>query len=898
MLTPRRRRHRHFKWLPARADTSVQSGARGLFDAAGAGHTILAPNAELAAALFDTVERLHVEAGHDFWPTPRIRDFGSWLRERYGERQRSDASLPRVLSDVEERELWRTAVQGSAAGGEFLEPGGAARSARRARRAMFEYGIPFASLGANPTEETLALINWNRAFEERTRDLGCIASDQLLDATQPDSHNLVWIESPIWRPAARRWLQQHAGAMLRPAPTPEPAQPRRMQAASLDAELAAIAQWVRDGLKSAADFRAWICIPDLNLRRANVEDAFDATLAPQRFSLTAGETARSYAVAGGTPLSRYAPVRVALDALAATAGCVSFEAFSCLLRAPELQSSPADSAAAAALDVILRRRGPHEADLAEWIRMAEAASRAKLAAPVAAISRLNGFRHAIESVQGQHPFSRWVSHWVSALDAGPWAHRSRWSSAEFQAAERFRELLATLATADVSFGSLPAGAAGRILARAARDTAFQPQTGIPPIWVTGQFTDPWLVYDGLWICGTSEDRWPPPLDPIPLLPIPLQRRYGVVAASAAGQMHLAEDLQRRWCFRASRNVFSCAHRAEGRPAAFSPLLPAAPHTEDAACKTQPHWHLAAAGAPRLEACTDERAPPFAAPERMRGVATLRAQSRCAFRGFAETRLLAETLEKPVPGFSMRERGDMLHHALEHIWADLRSSARLGAMAPDALAELVGVCVERAVARQCRRRDPGIRWRRREGPRLAALLNKWLETEGQREPFDVETLEEAVHTARYGGLEFDVRIDRIDRLQGGGRVLIDYKSGIAAADWRGDRPDNPQLPVYAVLQPRDLVAVAYGRVNAGECGFVAEAARGGIFKPQTRPTALEGMPDFGALVALWSQRIERIAGEFAAGHAEVAPTPRACASCDLQTLCRVPAAFGEGEPHDD
>jgi hypothetical protein len=101
-----------------------------------------------------------------------------------------------------------------------------------------------------------------------------------------------------------------------------------------------------------------------------------------------------------------------------------------------------------------------------------------------------------------------------------------------------------------------------------------------------------------------------------------------------------------------------------------------------------------------------------------------------------------------------------------------------------------------------------------------------------------------------------------------------------------------------LQPHDLVAVAYGRVNASECSFVAEAARGGIFKPRSGPTTLEGMPNFGSLVTLWSQRIEKIAAEFAAGHAEVAPTLRACASCDLQSLCRVPAAFDDGEPRND
>jgi RecB family exonuclease len=139
----------------------------------------------------------------------------------------------------------------------------------------------------------------------------------------------------------------------------------------------------------------------------------------------------------------------------------------------------------------------------------------------------------------------------------------------------------------------------------------------------------------------------------------------------------------------------------------------------------------------------------------------------------------------------------------------------------------------------------------------------------------------------------VRIDRIDRLADGARVLMDYKTGAAARDWRGDRPDNPQLPVYALLSPQDLVAVAYAKVNAAECGFVAESERGGIF-PRTRQSDLEGMSAFAELTQVWSRRIERIAGEFAAGHAEVAPTIKACQSCKLQGLCRVPAALEEAD----
>jgi len=130
------------------------------------------------------------------------------------------------------------------------------------------------------------------------------------------------------------------------------------------------------------------------------------------------------------------------------------------------------------------------------------------------------------------------------------------------------------------------------------------------------------------------------------------------------------------------------------------------------------------------------------------------------------------------------------------------------------------------------------------------------------------------------------------------VLIDYKTGAAIADWRGDRPDNPQLPIYALLQPEALVAVAYARVNAADSGFIAEAERRDIFKLGARSSPLEGMPNFAALVGLWAGRVERLAAAFASGRAEVAPTLKACRSCKLQGLCRVPAALEAADDADE
>jgi len=867
----------------------VERVSPALLAAAAAGRTVLAPNTELANALFDAVQRVHRDAGDEVWPTPRVHDYSSWLREQHVQRQLTDAVAPRLLSEVEERELWRMVIDTAHIGKDFLDPAGAARAARRARRTLFEYAIPIEALDAAHSEECAAFLEWNRAFERRCSALGCVSADSLLAHLGSPGGPIDWIESPQWRPAARRWLEQH-GRVLPPQRQID-AGLSIVRAPSPAAELAAIADWAR-GKLAEDGFRAWICVPDLNRRRAEVVDAFDAALAPQRFALRGGLRAAPYAVAGGTPLADYAPVRAALELLAASVGTVAFVQFSALLRAPELQDSDSEAGSAARLDVALRRRASSDADFAGWLDLADRVARGEQMAPAAAVQRLRSAHHVLSQLQGARLFSEWVAVWMGALQIGPWAFSRRWSSIEYQAAERFRELLAALAMGDAVFGTHSRDSAQRILARAARETAFQVQTGVPAIWVSGQLLDPWLDYDGLWVSGCNDEQWPQPVAPVALLPVGVQRQYGVIPASAESQLALAMDLQSRWQKRANQCVFSLSDSGEGSSSMPSPLLPKIVPV-DLTATPQPHWLKMLERAPGLESVWDEQAPPLAGNERTRGVATLRAQSRCAFRGFAETRLDAQPLEQPVPGFNERERGELVHHALQHVWTALGDSNALQTVRADAEQRLIDEAAARAIESVRQRRDPGRRWRLREGVRLRNLLTKWLQLERARAPFVIESLEGRDQIARFGGLEFRVRIDRVDRLLDGARVLIDYKTGAADPDWRGERPDNPQLPVYALLSPQALVAVAYAKVNAAESGFVAESERRDVF-PRTRRSELEGMATFAELVQVWSRRIERIAGEFAAGRAEVAPTIEACKSCKLQGLCRVPAALEEAD----
>jgi len=868
---------------------------------------VLTPTAEHAALLYDAVERAHREAGDLVWSTPRIREFGSWLREQHARRQLGSTAegngvhaiaALRGLSDIEERELWREVVRDSPQADAFLEPAGAALAARRARAVMSAHGIPVTALTDQASDEAQALADWIRRFDHRCRKLGCVGNEALLASFQRTPEPCAWIESPSWQPVARHWLQTHAGAALaNEARREAPVSVTILKADGAAAEVAALAEWAGRGLRSATPTRAWICVPDLLARRDELIDAFDAAVAPQRYALAGSVGHPAYALAGGTPLAEHASVRAALELLALATGVVPFERFSARLRAPEYQGSLLETSRAAALDGLLRSRAPSEQGLPAWLTLAERLAREQGLEPPEVLGRLRAALAALDSLSGEHPLSRWVPTWVAAFEAGPWVHRARWASGEYQAAERLRELLSTLASGDGLYGRRSRLSAERLLAAAARETSFQAQTGIPPIWVSGALVDPWLDFDALWITGLSEDRWPPPAEPVPLLPIGLQRQFGVLAASADTQLVAARELQSRWARRASVLRFSYALASTGaaRAAVASPLLLGAELTAEPG-EPQPHWRHVHAQAPEFESLRDDSAPPLGAGEALRGVASLRAQSHCAFRGFAVTRLRADPLERPEPGFSASERGQLVHGVLELVWGELQSSAALTALAPEALQSLLERGITRALARVCAQRDPGPRWRARERPRLLALLQRWLEVERSRADFVVEGLEPGRDVMALAGLEFSCRIDRIDRLADGARVLIDYKTGAKTRDWCGERPDDPQLPLYGLLYADRLVAVAYAQVNAADCRFIAESERAGVFGPRSEVTALEGAANFQDLLVLWRQRLDRLAADLGRGWAQVAPTPQACERCGLQGLCRIPGGAAALDAH--
>jgi RecB family exonuclease len=183
-------------------------------------------------------------------------------------------------------------------------------------------------------------------------------------------------------------------------------------------------------------------------------------------------------------------------------------------------------------------------------------------------------------------------------------------------------------------------------------------------------------------------------------------------------------------------------------------------------------------------------------------------------------------------------------------------------------------------------------------RLRRLLGPWLEEELARPEFAVKVLEARLPDVKVGPLRLSVRVDRVDETAGGD-VVIDYKTGRAATkDWLSARPDAPQLPLYAVVtEAEQLGGVAFGVLRAGkEMGWKTFAADESVMRKPAKMAA----ETFAVQVEQWRGVLTKLAEQFAAGDARVAPKsfPVTCKHCGQRLLCRVDAAVQQEVDEDE
>lgn len=838
-------------------------------------HTLVLPSARQATLLRRDHIRRQRATGLVAWQAPEYIGFEPWLvRLSLAARcaGRLGAALA-VLGHEQTHTLWREVIgEDSQLAPTQVEA--LARLMREADETVFAHGLApaWASMAGLSNEQALAR-EWYAAFRRRCGELR-VASRTMLGEWCASARD--WIAPDSTSATASRGFE-NAGPVLRTllparaltAQPPISAAPGRHVFNAVDEEFDAAIDWaLRVRAEGTTGTVAIVC--------PNVPTAEGLQRRAQRWlnASPATDTLNSAAVicpAGGTRLASAPLVAHGLLALSAMQRLLPAEAVT-LLESPFLRAWQTESSARAQLAARLQAERLEPLSLMHLSELLHSAGSPVLAAQLAQVQTL------LDGAARRLSMAGWVALFQQALGLLGWPGETGLALQEQAAYEAWQRALDTAAALDVVLPAQTAPAALARLRSVMRGISGAEAIAPDAIEILSVEDASVLRPVRAWMLSLHDAAWPSATSQNPLLPAELLRRAAVPGTDFAADARHAEACLATIIAHAQEAVLSYAVRDGETPLRPSGAVDWSLKTSVAVPSLPGRWRQQVANAV-LEPRPPDPPMPLEQHQRQRGGAELLAdQAACAFKAYARYRLHAQHLDDATPGLDSRERGQLVHEVLASVWTALADSRRAAALAPMEMDELISSAVD-SVLRD--RRGLGARELALEHQRLRSLAHASVTKDLTRPPFAVQAIE-AEQTLVLEGLALRLRPDRIDRLDSGACVILDYKTGtVKRADWSLPRPRAPQLLAYALATPPGALAgIAFAQVQAKGCKIVSE--------PSTLSDAPDVIATLDVLREAWRVELSRLAREFVAGVASVDPRKQeeTCQLCDLQLLCRI------------
>ena len=912
------------------------------------GWTVVTANQRAARTLHREFD-LHQRAlGHTHWEPPAILAWDTWLTSIWRSLLLDGRASDLLLNSTQEHTLWRDLIAADNA------PDGATLSLRPidalaelaadAWLLLHNYRARRRLLASVANADTRAFARWAGEFERR-----CARAQFLTEAQLPETLRAVFADNLLTPPTGLLLIGfdsitpaqtalldaiRAAGSVVEELEhTSAIPSLTLMDASDQRTELAACARWLRTRLTEQPSSRIAVIVPDLENARAEIDRVFRQTLAPELNDIAAPTDSGPYEFSLGVPLARTPMIAAALDILRWATGPLALDRVSALLLSPHFAagSSASEYLARAEFDAFVLRRQHLLQPQSSLNDIHTLASNPKHSSNLTnLLYYLSALCELLPRIdRAERSYADWAAAFHELLDAAGWT-TSRDSSSEFQTRRKWDDALDELARLDFDSASVSCSDGPRVsftdalsaLVRIASQTLFAPETRHAPIQIMGPLESAGSGFDALWFLGADDLAWPARPAPNPLLSWLLQREFAMPGTDPAYDTAHARRITLRIAASAPTVLFSYAKQSAEEGAQRPSPVVTGLTTAGIALERRSADEIAppdpAPATIQLEPILDE-APIPPPPDRVLqgGASILAAQAACGFRAFAEKRLFSTSLEPAPLGLDLRERGSLVHSVLEGFWAKVETQAALKLLTPAERITLLHQSIDAAFARHHARPASGwpSAYLNTERQRLLKLLGPWLDYEaGKRPPFTVQSREESLNDVQIGPLRLDIRIDRVDLALGegdsgqpSGEIILDYKTGAARpADWLGERPDEPQLPLYAVVSSATavgkdappLAAIAFASVRPGkDMGLLGYQSRDGILPKAAKLKA----DSLQAQVREWREVLTALAEDFYSGRANVDPKnyPKTCTHCDQRLLCRLdPATLNANSLDDD
>lgn len=918
---------------------------------------ILTPNKRLASELHKEHGLLQKQSGKKIWQSILIMPLTSWLLNLWQEISSNQLNYdieikPSLLTTNQEQLIWQKIISNSQYNDNLINIRWLAQNTQQAWNLIHTGQIPIIELHKYNSETTITLNEWINQFIAYCKKNNFISLVQLPNVLCKiiTRNNLPKIQHNHWILVGFDQISPQINAFLKafeaydykieyldPNQTSEIKNRVRITFDNLQEEILSMARWAKQLYTQNPNKRIACVVPKLTSYRDQIEHIFQEVFSnPAEFNISLGK-----------PLIAYSNIKTALKLIKiAFNNQITLQSVLELLKTPFILGAETEMLTRAKCESKLRTTKK----LAfSWLDLEKYVNKNSLFINILE----NVLTFSILHKQKSYNLHNWANIFSDILKKFGWPGERTLTSTEYQTVKRWQGLLEEFSSLDLTDDQIHFHEAHSILFELAKNTIFQPEQATNSVNILGVLEAAGLNFDHLWLMDVDQDTWPISTSINPLLPHALQKKYNLPYSSPEKTLEFAQNLTNRFLNSSPDIICSYVkgneeetrkihHLLENIPEINISEISLFPYTsrieqiyqstklesyedkfdsksftaktnqektafsasidseieQDSAVVTQSMNAIEKHGIETKnfddynEPGRDEGSPQTV---KLRGGSNiLKLQSLCPFRAFAEYRLNTKKINEPQLGLAKNDRGTLIHEILENIWNQLNKDQKaLCNLNNSELENLIETNINRALVTL--QNQYNSTFLEIEHACLTKLLKEWLEIEKQRPPFKIIETENTTEVEILG-MKLSLRLDRIDKLEDGSLVIIDYKTGknVNINDWIGERPSDPQLPLYCITAKDSITGIMFAHINLNKMGFIGVTSTkqdiSGVSElekfAQSKTGKQANLPNnWEALCQEWRKNIERLAQEYLAGKADVDPKFNACDTCHLKILCR-------------